>query len=121
MAKSREQNTEYRRKMRRERVAWALEYLGGQCVSCGSKEKLEIDHIVREGKEFMPVRRCGDVSFERFKAEVDKCQLLCNLCHIEKTRYEVYGWEFPIYDPWEDDSEFEELWTYIAQESAYCN
>jgi len=106
--------TEYMRELRRKRAAWAIEHLGGKCVACGSTEKLELDHIERHTKEFMPVRRCGDVSLERFKAEVAKCQLLCNLCHIKKGQHEVRGLEFYITDPWDDESEFHELWDYLC-------
>ena len=56
--------------------------LGGKCVECGSKDKLEFDHIDPETKLF---DINTNVSVERFWKEVAKCQLLCKGCHYKKT------------------------------------
>ncbi len=56
--------------------------LGGECVECGSKDKLEFDHIDPETKSF---DINTNVSVERFWKEVAKCQLLCKGCHFKKT------------------------------------
>ena len=66
-----------------------FEYLGGECKSCGSKENLHVDHIDPNNKEFDISRK---LSVRRNKDELDKCQLLCRDCHIEKTRIENSGW-----------------------------
>ena len=57
------------------------------CVKCGSKERLELDHINPEEKEWNPKRSmCSKNLTERFWKEIDKCQLLCYDCHKEKTK-----------------------------------
>jgi 5-methylcytosine-specific restriction endonuclease McrA len=65
------------------RVA-AVEMLGGKCVRCGATSDLQFDHIDRRTKEF----KIGDwwsVAYDKFLAEVKKCQILCFPCHIKKT------------------------------------
>lgn len=70
------------------RRAEAIAMLGGACVKCGSIENLEFDHIDRGSK----LDELG-ILFTRSKAatleELEKCQLLCKPCHIEKTRSEL--------------------------------
>lgn len=67
----------------REKRDKALEILGNKCNTCGSTDNLEIDHIdwrlktIDLGKQW-----CSDLYFEELK----KCQLLCNSCHIAKTK-----------------------------------
>jgi hypothetical protein len=67
-----------------ERLAYALEKLGGACVQCGSTEGLQFDHVDPETK-------LGNVTdmlmyrLERLDAELAKCQLLCQPHHSEKT------------------------------------
>lgn len=61
-----------------------LAKLGGRCVKCGSRERLEIDHI-DPLKKSDDISRISNVSMERIMAEVSKCQVLCNGCHIIKT------------------------------------
>lgn len=70
---------------RRRREAWrerVLEYLGGECVVCGSTDQLNIHH-----------KRGTDVAFklsgawcwkwERQVAELAKCELRCDTHHRE--------------------------------------
>lgn len=67
-----------------EKRTMAIEYLGGKCVECGSRENLEFDHIDPEQKTF----DIGDVwSFKdsSFWAEIDKCALRCNEHHRART------------------------------------
>ena len=47
-----------------------------QCVQCGARGRLEVDHI-------KPVRTHPELSFER-----DNLQSLCPACHTRKTRFE---------------------------------
>jgi hypothetical protein len=75
---------EYMKRRYHERRTLAIEYLGGQCVKCGSKEKLEIDHIDRTSKEFK-ADQLRSQTIEIFWKEIKKCQLLCCTCHRYKT------------------------------------
>lgn len=58
--------------------------LGGKCVVCNSVDRLEIDHTDRKTK-IMETDRFPLISYERYREELSKCQLLCRKCHIEKT------------------------------------
>lgn len=61
-----------------------VEKLGGECVGCGSKKNLELDHIDKTKKSF-EVSRMLSVSLEKFWKEVEKCQVLCGDCHEDKS------------------------------------
>lgn len=67
------------------RINKYTEYLGGKCVRCGATQKLEFDHIVPKTRKFAITSRY-DARWEIVKAELDKCQLLCRQCHLEKGR-----------------------------------
>lgn len=67
-----------------ERRGVAKYLLGGKCVECGSKKRLEFDHIDPSTKKFN-ISECGGRTFDSFINEVSKCQLLCRACHIEKS------------------------------------
>ena len=57
------------------------------CIKCGSKERLELDHINPKEKEWNPKRSmCSKKLSENFWKEINKCQLLCYDCHKEKTK-----------------------------------
>jgi len=87
MSRSRKSNAYFREYLKdryHRRKKAAIERLGGCCTRCGSTESLEVDHIDRS-KKTMPFSRMYAVSQERFDAELELCQLLCNPCHIEKT------------------------------------
>jgi hypothetical protein len=62
----------------------AIEYLGGQCVDCGTEELLEFDHIDPATKEFSIASSLlhGDVKLYR---ELAKCVLRCTSCHKQRT------------------------------------
>ena len=62
-----------------------IEQLGGQCLKCGSRKALEIDHIDPTQKSY-DVGRFWALRIETVTAELSKCQLLCKACHISKTR-----------------------------------
>lgn len=62
----------------------AVEHLGEKCVRCSAEDFLEFDHIDRHTK-IMTVARASSRSAEFFWNEVNKCQLLCKPCHLEKT------------------------------------
>jgi len=84
-------NKEKIRKQQREHIkkkrAICLEYLGGKCVKCGTTHNLQFDHIKREGKKYEITRKLSN-NFDNLKEELDKCQLLCVDCHLDKTAKE---------------------------------
>ncbi|MBI1416077.1 MAG: HNH endonuclease [Limimaricola sp.] len=55
----------------------ALDRDGWQCVQCGERRRLEVDHI-------LPVRDRPDLSFS-----LSNLQCLCGRCHSRKTRIEI--------------------------------
>ena len=54
-----------------------IERDGWQCVKCGNRQRLEVDHIE-------PVRDAPELSFV-----IGNLQTLCCSCHARKTRIEV--------------------------------
>jgi len=62
-----------------------IEKMGGKCVECVCTETLEFDHIDPSTKSFNIAAGYSKPK-EDLLAEVAKCQLLCNKCHIEKTK-----------------------------------
>jgi hypothetical protein len=62
-----------------------IEKLGGKCVECGCTETLEFDHIDPPTKSFN-ISTGYHKPKEVLEEELSKCQLLCNKCHIEKSR-----------------------------------
>lgn len=77
----------YQLKRYHERRKEALELLGGKCNKCGKKENLEIDHIDYMQKSCY-ISKIWSMKDEIFFIELSKCQLLCKVCHLEKTRSE---------------------------------
>lgn len=63
----------------------AIIKLGGKCVSCGTTDNLEFDHIYPSTK-FKTMAKMSSYSEKRFNEELEKCQLLCTACHKVKTR-----------------------------------
>ena len=84
MAYTGDRKREYQRNWMRNRRNSAIDYLGGLCVKCGSSEELEFDHEDPSKKEFN-VNALLSRKWEVQKLELDKCQLLCNTCHLGKT------------------------------------
>ena len=67
----------------------ALERDGWQCVQCGERRRLEIDHIE-------PVRTRPDLAYS-----LANLQTLCGRCHARKTRIEVgMGQPNPAREAW---------------------
>lgn len=88
---------EYHRAYYYKRRQEIIDYLGGKCVICGSQENLQFDHIDPSQKLFDIKSK---LSLRTSKEEIDKCQLLCRPCHLDKTGEEntgfthgtIYGW-----------------------------
>lgn len=89
---SKESFNEYHRQYKARRyAAWrkgALEYLGGKCIQCEAVFDLQIDHKNRSERE-MRTDALFHLCEEKWKRELDKCQLLCRSCHIRKTISEL--------------------------------
>ena len=62
-----------------------IEQFGGKCVKCGSTENLEFDHIDRYTKTKKVSTLLASSPWQSAVDEAQKCQLLCNSCHIDKT------------------------------------
>jgi len=79
-------------KIRRYRAKKAgVEYLGGKCNRCGWVGNLagfDFHHL--EGKDYnINAVKMANTKWEEVKKELDKCELLCALCHrIEHSDYD---------------------------------
>lgn len=76
----RQSKNEYYKRRRAKIIA----YLGGKCVRCGSTSELEIDHKDHTKKAF-DISKNFAIAWTRLVPELDKCQLLCNAHHLDKT------------------------------------
>ena len=84
---NREKIRQLHRNYKKEAKIKCVEYLGGKCVKCGTTHNLQFDHIKREGKKYTIAEKIT-YSFGYLKEELDKCQLLCAPCHLDKTAKE---------------------------------
>ena len=71
-----------RRKNRRQKF---IDLLGGQCERCGATDNLHFDHMDPKKKKFRIADRL-DAPIVELENEVNKCRLLCPLCHRAKTK-----------------------------------
>lgn len=79
--KDRERQREYVRTwVAKRRQQWLREH--GPCWWCGSWIDLEVDHIDPDRKVTHAVWTWSE---SRRLAELKKCQVLCNQCHLRKT------------------------------------
>lgn len=65
----------------------AVEYKGGCCERCGYNrfiEALEFHHTNPNEKDFGISAKGITWSFDKIKLELDKCIMLCALCHREE-------------------------------------
>ena len=68
-----------------ERRAMCEARLGNACARCGTtKGPFQFDHIKPEDKSFTIAGKLR-IKLPKLLKEVDKCQLLCGKCHLEKT------------------------------------
>jgi 5-methylcytosine-specific restriction endonuclease McrA len=79
--KDKQKQREYQKKWIRKR---RYEFFSGKkCEKCGSKNRLELDHVNPSDKVD---NRVWSWSEERRNEEIEKCQVLCYNCHLDKTR-----------------------------------
>lgn len=71
----------------RRRAEW-IEKKGGSCVKCGTTENLEFDHVDADTKEYDVAAILSSHREDKIAKEMEKCQLLCKPCHLEKTLLE---------------------------------
>lgn len=92
MARDREAYNAYMRQYMKDwydrRHAEAVALLGSHCAQCPETQDLQFDHIDPATKS-MTIAKMWTASEERFQAELQKCQLLCALHHLEKTLAEL--------------------------------
>jgi len=73
-------------KRRRKLKAMAIEYKGGKCMICGYRKyvgALDFHHLDEKNKSFDLSTKGLTRSWEKTKAETDKCILVCANCHRE--------------------------------------
>jgi hypothetical protein len=76
----------YQNERWRRRKTEAIAYKGGKCIACGYARciaALEFHHRDRNTKE-LSGNQLKSMSWEKIKAEIDKCDLLCANCHREQ-------------------------------------
>ena len=67
---------------------YLIDKMGGQCVSCGTTDNLEFDHINPLDKSLDITHKLtlkNAYQLEEVIEELNKCQLLCEQCHKNKT------------------------------------
>jgi 5-methylcytosine-specific restriction endonuclease McrA len=74
----------------------AIDYLGGKCIRCNSTDFLEFDHIEPSTK-IMTIAKASSRNEKMFWEEVNKCQLLCVPCHLEKSAEDIRNGKNPKY------------------------
>ena len=89
-----EYDRNYKKKRYYETLSESMEKLGGKCVKCGATERLEFDHIDPKNKSFCITKNLRMGDNEKLQEELDKCQLLCYDCHLEKTKQSWLNGEF---------------------------
>ena len=71
---------------RLQRRTMLLELSGNKCSICNSIDKLEFNHIDRADKLFVLSGKGLDKNINIILSEHKKCELLCSICHLSKTR-----------------------------------
>lgn len=89
MAKKRDNYNEYMKNYMlaryHKRRNEAIQKFGGKCAKCDSVDNLEFDHINPDDKLFT-IGQMWSLNNAVYVAELNKCQLLCTSCHLEKTK-----------------------------------
>lgn len=68
-------------KIKDRKAKWFFE--NGPCIICDSWENLELDHI---NPKLKISHNIWSWSEEKRQQELKKCQILCEKCHLEKTK-----------------------------------
>lgn len=76
---------DYMKQRRQNRRAKFIDLLGGKCVNCGSIDNLQFDHANAKKKEF-DLNQIKDSNEGTILKELKKCVLLCDKCHLNKTK-----------------------------------
>lgn len=91
MRKAANERVRYEKNIERNRIRVfrAKQWLGGHCVDCGDTdiEHLEFDHRDPTQKKYQ-VTHMTTFTDMAFFAEVDKCDLVCNKCHRDRTKHQ---------------------------------
>lgn len=76
-------HNQYTKRVGQAKRVRAIEYLGGECLSCGfDKYPCSIDfHHLDPSQKDSKFRNLRSWSWERIKKEIAKCILLCGNCH----------------------------------------
>ncbi len=72
---------------------WALEFYGEICHACGSKERIQVDHIKPKSK------------YPELAYEFDNLQVLCRACNFDKSNYHEIDYRLTTLDGLENDTE----------------
>ena len=86
--KNNEYVRDYQNRLQRGLKIKSIRYLGGACIDCGLEYDgknayvFDFHHRDPKDKEFYPTSRMR--KFETVKKELDKCDLLCVICHRSK-------------------------------------
>lgn len=81
--------SDYQQNYLQKRRALAKQYLGSKCIVCGTTENLEFDHVDRTTKEFdISNGIAKHIAWQKLVIELNKCQLLCEEHHLQKTSQE---------------------------------
>jgi hypothetical protein len=91
MSVSRERRAELERQRYQRKRAEAIALLGGRCVTCGTTDDLEIDHVDRATKTYSISLMLSRTPWPQVLQELAKCQLLCHDDHKVKTLNEMIG------------------------------
>lgn len=67
------------------RKAKMLEILGNKCIECGTHKELQVHHKDPNLKEFT-ISSEFSKPWDEILVELNKCELLCKNCHINKHR-----------------------------------
>ena len=79
-------NHKRRRERYNENILYIEEYLSTHfCVDCGEPDPIVLEFDHRKDKEFTIGAYHREVTLERLKKEIAKCDVRCANCHVRKT------------------------------------
>lgn len=102
----------YKKRVRRDKKSYAFWKLGGRCACCKQTVTINqviLHHIIPELKTFEFTQR-ADVSWARFKKELENTEIVCRVCHEElHGRLGIATREQVEHGTYIDDDDWEEL------------